>query len=90
MDKELNLVLCKTRNMFDLVGDIPPQWGQPTFLSTTRNKAYTKILSLLCWLISQSGDLIISNPLEQVRRNPIDKSGSIAWTLTETYIFRSL
>ena len=27
--------------MFGLVGDIPPQVGQPTFISIARNKSYT-------------------------------------------------
>ena len=40
--KELNLVRCGARNMTGLDGDIPPQKGQPAFLSIARNKAYTK------------------------------------------------
>ena len=41
MDKELNLVRRGTRNMLELVGNIPPQGGQPTYILIVRNTAYT-------------------------------------------------
>ena len=35
--KKLNLVRCRTRNMFGLVGEIPPQGRQPTLITIARH-----------------------------------------------------
>ena len=41
MDKELNLVRYGTRKLLELVGVIPSEGGQPTFILIVRNTAYT-------------------------------------------------